>query len=63
VDRLGGEQAPSALLTPPQPTGDLLRPPALEQPVADEAPEVLVALEDGQALPAFGVAAFRVHRE
>jgi hypothetical protein len=50
VDRLGGDRAQPTLLAAPEPAGDLLRRPALQQPVADEAAEPLVPLEDSRAL-------------
>jgi hypothetical protein len=44
VDRLGGDGAEPALLAPPQPAGDLLGRPALDQALAHEAAELGVAL-------------------
>src|SRR5918993_5718656 len=63
VDRLGGDGAQSALLAPLQPAGDRLRRPALEQALAHEASEPLVALQDGRPLAALAVAAFSVDRQ
>src|SRR5919204_634556 len=47
VDGLAGHGAQPALLAPLEPAGDLLRRPAFQQALADEAAEALVALEDG----------------
>src|SRR5688500_6777276 len=63
VDRLGGDGAPAALLAALQPAGDRLRRPALEQALAHEASEPLVALQDGRPLAALAVAAFSVDRQ
>jgi hypothetical protein len=63
VDRLGGDGAQPVLLAPPQPAGDLLARPALEQPLADEPGELGITFEDGRALPPLEIAAFRVHRQ
>ena len=57
VDGLEGDGAEPALLAALQPAGDLLRRPALEQALADEAAELGVALEDRRSLPALQVAA------
>jgi hypothetical protein len=63
VDGLGGDGAQPAFLAPPQPARNLLRRPALEQALADEAAEPRVALEHGRPLAALEVAALGMHRQ
>src|SRR3954470_2387586 len=63
VDRLDRHPTEPALLAALEPAGDLLRRPAFQQALADEAAELGVTLEDGLTLPAFQVAALGVHRQ
>src|SRR4051794_41342388 len=63
VDRLERHRTGPAPLAALEPARDLLGGPALQQALADEAAEPLVALEDGPALPALAVAALGVHRQ
>ena len=63
VDRLERDRTEPALLAALEPAGDLLGRPAFQQALAHEPAELLVALEDGRALPPLAVAALGVHRQ